>query len=150
VWKLGGTTTPQSLTVADPVFTDGSHFGGQHDARILGDGTVTLFDDGTNLGRAPRGVRYQIDTGTRTATLLEQAVDPIAPESPWGGDARRLDGGDWVVGWGGTSNISELDSSGNRVFLLQFTDGAVYRVVPVAPGVLNRDALRAGMDAQYP
>ena len=53
VWKLGGSARPESLTVDDPVFNDGSHFGGQHDSRLQPDGTVTLYDDGTGLGRAP-------------------------------------------------------------------------------------------------
>jgi hypothetical protein len=46
--------------------------------------------------------------------------------------------------------VSELTSSGSRVFLLQFTSGTLYRAVPVPFGVLDRAALRAGMDAQYP
>jgi class 3 adenylate cyclase len=47
LWKLGGSATPESLRITnDPVFTNGSHFGGQHDARLLPDGTVTLaFSD---------------------------------------------------------------------------------------------------------
>ena len=151
-WKLGGTPTPQSLTVVnDPVFTGGSHFGGQHDARRLSDGTVTLHDNGSNLGRAPRAVRYQIDESARTATMVEQLSDAaVVPTSGCCGSARRLDGGDWVVGWGGTNTVSELTSSGSRVFLMQFTTGTLYRAVPVPFGVLDRAALRAGMDAQYP
>jgi Arylsulfotransferase (ASST) len=151
IWKLGGSTRPESLSIAnDPVFTGGSHFGGQHDARLLGDGTVTLHDNGSGLGRAPRAVRYQINAGAHTATMLEQQTDPIVPSSGCCGSARRLDGGDWVVGWGGTKSMSELTNNGTRVFLLQFAAGFLYRAVPVPPGVLDRAALRAGMDAQYP
>ena len=153
VWKLGGSTRPESLSVVgDPVFDGGSHFGGQHDARLLlGDGSVTLFDDGTDLGRAPRAVRYQIDAGARTATMLEQQTDAdIAPGSYCCGSTRRLEGGDWVFGWGGTNLVSEMTSSGSRVFLMQFSPGVIYRALPVPFGVLDRAALRAGMDAQYP
>jgi hypothetical protein len=152
VWKLGGTPTPQSMSITnDPVFASGSHFGGQHDARLLTDGTLTLFDDGSDLDRAPRAVRYQIDAGARTATMLEQQSDAaIAPISICCGSARRLDGGNWVVGWGGTNVVSEMTSSGSRVFLMQFAPGFIYRATPVPFGVLDRAALRAGMDAQYP
>ena len=152
VWKLGGSTTPQSMSITnDPVFAGGSHFGGQHDARLLADGTLTLFDDGSNLGRAPRAVRYQIDPVARTASMLEQQSDPaIAPASGCCGSARRLDGGDWVFGWGGTNAVSEMTSSGSRVFLMQFAPGILYRALPIPFGVLDRAALRAGMDAQYP
>ena len=47
VWKLGGTRTPKSLTVKhDP---HNYTLGAQHDARLLPDGTLTLFDNRTKL-----------------------------------------------------------------------------------------------------
>jgi Arylsulfotransferase (ASST) len=146
------TPNAESLTVnGDSVFTGGSHFGGQHDARVLSDGTVTLYDDGTNLGRAPRAVRYQLDTTAHTATLVEQASDPLIANSSCCGSARKLlAGGDWVMGWGGTNTASEMTADGTRVFLLTFAGAViVYRATPVPFGVLDRAALRAGMDAQY-
>jgi hypothetical protein len=82
-WKLGGSPTPQSLRILnDPVFAGGSHFGGQHDARMLPDGTVTMEDPGSGLARPPRAVRYQLDQTTRTATLVEQLTDPMALNTP--------------------------------------------------------------------
>ena len=78
VWKLGGTTTPESLKVkGDP---RRHPLGGQHDARLLPDGTLTLFDDRTELASsAPRAVRYRINQKTQTATLLESISDPAVP-----------------------------------------------------------------------
>jgi len=92
------------------VFSAGGDFGGQHDPRLLPDGSVTLFDDGTGLGRAPRAVRYRIDMPAYTATTLEQLTDPAAEsDSSFGESARRLSGGDWVVGWAGrTRSASAL------------------------------------------
>jgi hypothetical protein len=150
VWKLGGSAQAESLTVvADPVFTGGSHFGGQHDARLLDDGTVTLFDDGSNLGRAPRAVRYDIDVDAGTATLVESIVaDPDIGTSFCCGSARRMGTHDWVIGWGGTATGTE-NVSGSRRFSISFPGAFLYRLVPVPFGVLDRDALRAGMDAQY-
>jgi hypothetical protein len=45
-----------------------------------------------------------------------------------------------------------MTPSGERVFTLHFDDPEMYlyRAVPVAPGELSREQLRAGMDAQYP
>ena len=55
VWKLGGTARPESLTILnDPEFVTGSGFGGQHDARVLSDGTVTIFDNGFHQDPALR------------------------------------------------------------------------------------------------
>ncbi|MCB0876600.1 MAG: aryl-sulfate sulfotransferase, partial [Solirubrobacterales bacterium] len=45
VWKLGGTTTPTSLTVeGDP---ESNPLGGQHYARILPGGNLTVYDNNT-------------------------------------------------------------------------------------------------------
>jgi hypothetical protein len=143
------TINPESLVVQDdPVFSGGSHFGGQHDPRVLSDGTVTLHDDGSGLNRPPRGVRYRIDSSAMTATLVEQVSDPsLAGSSVCCGSARKLPGGDWVFGWGGTNYVSEVTPTGSRVFLLRITSGPfVYRAIPVPFGQLDRSTLRAAMD----
>jgi Arylsulfotransferase (ASST) len=49
VWKLGGTPHPESLQIVNDPFNGIS---GQHDARLLPDGSVTLYDNGT-LGLGP-------------------------------------------------------------------------------------------------
>jgi hypothetical protein len=154
VWKLGGSHEPESLTVNnDPVFTGGGDFCGQHDARIYSvDGTLTLHDNGTNCGRAPRAVRYKIDTSANTATLVESQTDSLATSSDCCGSARKLVHGDWVAAWGHKSFFTEMTSTGTRVFLLQYTDSGYfsYRVVPVLGNAFTISGLRAGMDAQYP
>ena len=153
-WKLGGSSTPQNLTiVGDPVFDQGSHFGGQHDARIEDDGTLSVYDDGTNLGRPPRVVDYSLDTATSpgTATYLVAYSDPTAaPSSVCCGSARRLDGDDWVMGWGGTGSVTEIAPNGVRLFWLQLSGALVYRAIPIPAGTLSTATLRADMDAQYP
>ena len=135
------TINAESLTVqGDAVFSGGSHFGGQHDARVLSDGTVTLYDDGTNLGRAPRAVRYQIDVAAKTATLLEEVTDPsLVDSSICCGSARKLPEGNWVIGWGGTNFVTEMTPSGDRVFVLRMTSSPfVYRAIPIPFGQLDR------------
>ncbi len=148
LWKLGGTPTPQSLGI---IGDDVPDFGGQHDVRALSDGTVTLLDNGTGRGRAPRALRFRIDERAHTATLLEQLVDHQTPAySPCCGSARKLPGGDWVVSWGGQRVVSELTPGDKPVFALTFTTEVSYRAQPVLPGVISRDALVAAMDSMYP
>jgi len=150
-WKLGGTTTPQSLTViGDPRAPD--LFGGQHDARVLPDGTVSVHDNGTTLDRPPRIARYRIDPRTRTATLVSQIVDSDpAARSPCCGSARLLPGGDWVVAWGGTQDVEELAPDGTLVLRIRLAAPYfTYRAPPVLPGQLDRAKLVAAMDAMHP
>lgn len=150
-WKLGGTTTPQSLrVVGDPRAPD--VFGGQHDARVLPDGTVSVHDNGTGRGRPPRIVRYRIDAGAGTATLVQEITDPDpGAASPCCGSARMLPGGDWVAAWGGTSSVQELRPDGSPVLELRFAAPYfTYRAPPVPPGRLDRSEIVAAMDATHP
>jgi hypothetical protein len=148
VWKLGGTPRAESLAFAgDPI----AKLGGQHDARILPDGTLTVHDNGSGQARPPRAVRYAIDTGAGTATLLESVSDARVPGSFCCGSARRLAGGHWLVGWGGNGLATELRADGTPVLTLTMPAPVFsYRAVPVSSGVIDRTALRAGMDAQHP
>lgn len=150
IWKLGGTPTSKSLAVrGDP---ESNPLGGQHDARLLPDGTVTIYDNNSMEHAAPRAVRYRIDLGARTATMLESANDPHVATSPCCGSATELADGSWLVSWGGTLVISELGPSGDRRFDLTFTSkkgsfGTSYRVAPIAGSSPTVVDLRAGMDA---
>lgn len=153
LWKLGGHQDPQSLTVRnDPVFTAGGTLCGQHDARNLPDGTITVHDNGSGCSRAPRAVHYSIDTTHHTATLLGSVSDSRAPSSFCCGSARLLSGGHWVADWGGDPLLTELTSTGTPVYTVQWTDpGAfAYRVTPVPSGIYTAAELRSAMNAQYP
>jgi arylsulfotransferase ASST len=150
VWKLGGTRTPQSLRILGDRFA-GSDFGGQHTARELADGTVTLHDNGIMRNRPPRAVRYRIDQRARTASLLEEVADPLASTSFCCGSAEKLADGGWLMSWGGTPVVTELAPGGSRRFSLEFARGQYsYRASPIPRGRLSRHALRAGMDAMNP
>ena len=149
-WKLGGTTTPRSLTVIGDTATGGL-FGGQHDARRLPDGTVTVHDNGTGLNRAPRALRLSIDPGSRSATVIESVTDPRAPASLCCGSSRRLPGGNWVSAWGANPFVTEQAPDGSAVLTMRFAGSAFsYRIAPTLPGVVAAPDLRAGMDAMHP
>jgi hypothetical protein len=146
-WKLGGTPTDQSLTIqSDP--SGGPS--GQHDTRLLPDGSVTMFDNGTlglGPGRQPRAVRYVIDTQAKTATFAGQLTDPEVSSSGCCGSARLLPGGDVVVGWGGTPQIAEYAPDLTRLFRISGT--FVYRGTPILAPQFTAQQFRDGMDAQF-
>jgi hypothetical protein len=152
-WKLGGTRTRQSLAVnGDPRQYP---LGAQHDARLLGDGTLSVFDNRTELtDPRPRMVRYRIKQAARTATLLESISDPDVPTSYCCGSARRLPNRDWLIDWGQAAwkarsggSIGGYTPDGERTFLLSFDSTFSYRAQPVPPGAVTRRALRKGMTA---
>jgi Arylsulfotransferase (ASST) len=147
LWKLGGTPTPQSLTVVGDPYGE-MPLGGQHDVRIQPDGTVSVFDDGSFLNRAPRVARFRIDAAAHTATLVEQVTDPAVTSSVCCGSARSLANGDWVISWGGDPVFGEYRPDGTPVFKLTFDGLFSYRVVPVAPDRLTIGELRSAMDTR--
>jgi hypothetical protein len=149
-WKLGGSERAESLTIRDDPL---GGFSGQHDARVLPDGTVSVYDNRT-LGQGgagrPRVVTYRIDEAARTATRLAQLRDPEVSESFCCGSARALPSGGWIVGWGGTNRATEYAPDRSRVYRLRFSPGAImYRVVPLLPGEYSARQFRRGMDVQY-
>jgi hypothetical protein len=164
VWKLGSDPrmgAGQLLTILnDPVC--GEHLSGQHYARMLPDGTITLHDNGSipqtcngvTAQRSPRANRYQLDLNAGTATLIESVSDPtFAPKSGCCGSAERLGTGptdDWVADWGITPFTDELTPSGQLVFQLQWVGNFSYRTDAVKPGVMPVQAFRNGMNAQFP
>lgn len=147
-WKLGGSYVPgESLTVlgapaGQPLF------GGQHDARVWTDGTLTVFDNRAETSGRPAADRFQIDPVKRTARLIEHVTEPDVTKAQWGGSARKLPGGDWVVDWGGTPLVTEQTPAGKVLLALRFGGGYVsYRAQPLAPGALSAAELRSGMDS---
>ena len=149
LWKLGGTPTPESLTVTGDPF-GAQPFSGQHDARIQPDGTLTVFDDETQTPHPPRTVHYAIDTTAHTATYLGGVSDPDISASACCGSARLLAGGDWVVSWGGDPVIGTYAPDGTPLRRVTFPGLFSYRAVPVASGRLTAARLRAAMDAMAP
>ncbi len=155
IWKLGGTTTPKSLTVqGDPrSYT----FGAQHDARVLPDGTVSVFDNRSDLGQGekkPRMARYSINQQAGTARLVQSISDPNVAASGCCGSARRVGNGHWLIDWGGFTKqggnpIGGYQADGDRTFLLQFDRTFSYRAEPVPVGAVSAQDLRQAMNAMY-
>jgi arylsulfotransferase ASST len=143
-WKLGGTDTADSLRViGDPAH---KRFGGQHDARITADGSLTIYDNGKDRPRRPRVVSYDLDLERGTATYLGQLNDPRITTSHCCGSARPLAGGGWLVSWGDNPLVTSFDGDRRAAFRLELPT-STFRAVPVPEGVTSVAALDRGMEA---
>jgi hypothetical protein len=141
-WKLGGSETPESLRiVGDPAH---KLFGGQHDARIAADGSLSIYDNGKDRPRRPRVVFYRLDLERRTAIYEGQLNDPGVRTSHCCGSARQLPDGGWLVSWGDNPLVTRFDREGRVVFRLRLA-APTFRAVPVPPGATTAAELERGL-----
>jgi len=112
LWRLGGTDSSFKMG-------PGTETAWQHDGRVLPDGEVTFFDDGSNppIHQQSRAVRIALDFKTHVASLTSSYTHPNPPllaESQ--GNMQTLADGNTLVGYGGAPAISEYSTSGALLF----------------------------------
>jgi hypothetical protein len=136
IWTLGG-RNPTLTTVNDP--NDGPC--GQHDATVLPNGHILMYDDGSQqINTSPpvcvdpsdpsgpaisrpqsRVVEYSISAAKHTATLVwSYQVD--GRNSSFGGSAQRLANGNTLIGWGGTVQALATEVNAAQQTLWQLKD----------------------------
>jgi EmrB/QacA subfamily drug resistance transporter len=114
-WTLGGRHSSFK-------FGPDAAFQWQHDVRLDGGSTVTMFDDhccqltggGTSVPATgpSRGLVLRLDSGARQATLVAQYRGDGKFESEFMGDTQLLPNGNVFVGWGSEPYFSEYSRSG--------------------------------------
>jgi hypothetical protein len=108
MWRLGGKRS--SFTMSR-----GSEVAWQHDARLRSDGTLTIFDDGSNprVHYQSRGLRLAVDPTRHSARLVRTYVHPGAPlMSDSQGNMQTLADSSVVIGWGSVPSVTELSKDG--------------------------------------
>jgi hypothetical protein len=108
LWRLGGLKS--SFKLGPGVAT-----AWQHDGRVLANGQITFFDDGSNppIHHQSRAVRIALDFKTHRARLVTAFTHPNAPLlAASQGNAQTLESGNTVVGYGGVPAISEYAPGG--------------------------------------
>ncbi len=90
----------------------------QHDANVLPNGDITVFDNGATpvVHNQSRGVVEKINPTTKTVTLLTEFEHPKPIVSFSQGDFQTLSNGDAFVGWGAQPYFSEFNKAGQLVF----------------------------------
>ncbi len=146
-WKIGGSETGKSLRiVGDPAE---KLFGGQHDARIARDGSLSVYDNSKDRPRHPRVVFYRLEPEQGRVRYLGQLNDSEVKTSHCCGSARELAGGGWLVSWGDNPLVTAFDADGQITLRLELAASTV-RAVPVPAGAVTRSELDRGLEAMEP
>lgn len=106
--------------------SDNSHFYNMHDAQQISDGTIIAFDNGDSRpdsegGAYSRGVQYELDFDSMTATLIWEYV--TGEYSTHAGAITKMDNGNFVVAASCDTNslsncnmeVFEVDEDGNLI-----------------------------------
>jgi hypothetical protein len=108
LWRLGGNSSSFKMG-------PGTRMAWQHDGRVLPDGEITFFDDGSNppIHRQSRALRIALDLKSHEAHLASVYTHrnpPLLAASQ--GNVQTLANGNTLVGYGGVPAISEYAKSG--------------------------------------
>jgi len=111
IWRFGGKKNQFSIDGSSPDFIL------QHDARLLKNNTLSLFDNGSPYTRpVSRGLIYRIDTRNKTGKLLKNLVHSPTYFAYNLGNLQITQEGNIIIGWGNEGgsqfNFTEYDSSG--------------------------------------
>jgi hypothetical protein len=112
LWRLGGLKSSFKMG-------PGTETAWQHDGRVLADGEITFFDDGSNppIHQQSRAVRIALDFRTHEARLVVAYTHANPPLlAPSQGNMQTLADGNTVVGYGGVPAISEYAQDGALLF----------------------------------
>jgi hypothetical protein len=112
LWRLGGLASSFKMG-------PGTETAWQHDGRVLPNGEITFFDDGSNppIHRQSRAVRIALNFKTHAARLASSYTHPDPPLlAASQGNMQTLPDGNAVVGYGGVPAISEYATSGALLF----------------------------------
>jgi hypothetical protein len=110
LWRLGGTKSSFQMGA-------GVETAWQHDARMLPDGTVTFFDDGSSprIHYQSRGVRVAIDSKRHSASLVRSYTHPSPLMADSQGNMQTLADESVVIGWGAVPELSQFAKGGGTL-----------------------------------
>ncbi|MDQ2700450.1 MAG: arylsulfotransferase family protein [Actinomycetota bacterium] len=119
IWTLGGKHS-------DFKMGKGAYFSSQHDARELGGGRISLFDNGDSpvlnrpVRKESRGLVLKLNHRKKRAVVDQQFFNPAKPLAPQQANMQRLPNGNFFIGWGAVPLVSEHTPDGRLVFDAEF------------------------------
>jgi hypothetical protein len=111
VASIGGKTSTVHLAA-------GASTAYQHDATVLSNGTISLFDNGgvPKVHSQSRGLVLSIDPQTNTDSVVAEYEHPTPIASGSQGDVQVQEDGNVFMGWGAEPYFSEFSASGQLLF----------------------------------
>ena len=111
MWQLGG--KGGTITLGP-----GVQFEWQHDARIMPDGTFTLFDNGSSPPeeKQSRGLHISVDVASQASKLLSSYIRTPPWLSGSQGNMQTLPNGNLLVNWGDKGCFTEFTPDGKMIF----------------------------------
>jgi len=90
----------------------------QHDATVLANGTISVFDNGgvPKVHSQSRALILAVDTQHRTDTVVAQYLHSAPLSSGSQGSMQVLEGGNVFVGWGPEAFFTEYSAQGQLLF----------------------------------
>jgi hypothetical protein len=118
IWRLGGKKS-------DFAMGKGTRFAWQHDARRVGDGLITLFDNAAAPQVEPRsrGLALALDEKRMRASLVRAYVHRPSLLAHALGSVQRQPNGNVLVGWGTEPYFTEYAGGGSVVLDLKLPRG---------------------------
>jgi len=108
MWRLGGKKN-QFTILNDPL----NGFSAQHSARIMANGNLLLYDNGTRHNPPEsRPVEYALDTTAMTATLVWQFRHSPIIYTPYVGLVQRLGNGNTSIAYAEAGHVAEVSGAG--------------------------------------
>ena len=121
IWRLGGDANQFQF------INDNRGFGRQHDARILSNGNLALFDNGHLLiPQYSSYVEYEIDENSLTATLIRRYSRNGTIYSQTRGGMQELSNGNILISWDDLQNpfVSEISPDDSTVYEVRYDNYA--------------------------
>lgn len=133
IWRFGGRNNQFTIR-GDPL----GGFSAQHTARILDNGNLLLYDNGTrHTPPETRAVEYRLDPVARTADMVWQFRHSPPFWVPYTGSTQRLRSGNTVIAYSNRGIVTEVRPDGTVAWegTLMLTSGRAgdfYRAIKIA------------------
>jgi hypothetical protein len=133
LWRFGGRNNQFKIR-NDPL----GGFSAQHTARVLPNGNLLLYDNGTrHAPQQTRAVEYRLDTRAKTADLVWEYRHNPTRYVPYTGAVQRLANGNTLIAYSNYGTVTEVNPRGEvvwegTVMRSEGDAGDFYRAIKIA------------------